>query len=1258
MKPFKVVFTGGGTGGHVYPNIAIYESIREKYPDARFLYIGTRRGAEFRIIPKLPQPMDFIAISSRGLPQKIRSPQTLISGISILAGAIKSFFVLRRFRPDLVVGSGGYVAAPVLLAASLLKLKVFIHEQNAVPGRLNRISARFASRVGVSFASSARFFPSDKVTFTGYPLRRAIVNPEPVDVRKKYGIPEENRVLFVFGGSGGARTINQAVAEMIPMLMALDSVTVILSTGRGYSREYKAYDDTIRRIQRQGFPIEIPGRLVVREYFDNIDEIYSIADLAVCRAGAGTVKEITTVGIPSVIIPKADLPGDHQILNAIEVEKSGGARVVYEMIRPANGRRELHVSESELFGVVRELLFDDEALGRMRDCLEAGDPRQSNAKILEEVEALILGSPEELEREIRIYYLQEPEGEISHELVFDSTTLGNSLWSDIHVDCPGPDRICEIRQLGNGERLVLRSRRGEVQVNGETVEEWVEIRESDVIRMGDRELHLKSYRETVSSMRSVKTTASKMVGSSLGIVISRVSGFVREMVSAAVFGAGRAMDVFAVGLTVSNFMRRIVAENALDNAFLPIFLRLFHRSPRKKTWEESSSLINFTLVAALVLTVSGILATPILIRWLYPGFTAKGLVPLTVNMTRIMFPYLFLVTVAAVLAAWLKAFNRFGLAESSAALFSVGTITGIVMGHAWLGVYSLAVGVLLGGLLQIAFLLPFTVKILRSPMLGFFYRPRIKMSGAVNRKYYRQLGPISLDVFLSNTSEIVNQSLASGLASGSISYLYFARRIFSLPFAVISQAINSVILREFSAKIALFDKDRARKLFVDGIRINLFLLTPISILFVYLADPIVSLLLQRSSFDAGDVAGTAYALQFYALGLVGWGIHSLTVRVFSARLDIKTSMKLNLFMLLTQIGLCLWLVRTSLGYAGLALSASISYMGFSVIRIVVLRRKLHGEDIVISSRPILVTLAKTAAAALMMIIILAESRQIFRRIAFQSHILENTVTLLSLTFVGLSVYLLVSLLLKNTEIFFFRSHWLRPASQLPISMLSPFRFLEKVQADPQSYRRDFHYKINLYCSSGRWEVRNVGIKLIGIFQDTSKTSFLIDLLRNRREKGFIRRNALTALTRMRSWDPEWELLFLDLLQDGYFEVRVAALKHLAVTLSPEDYDGFAESVRERMHRGCIEEVLEALRLVAEKGTREDLDEMDGFYLHQNSLVREELLGVFIHFYRRDLMTAEEVQQRIQRVLITSNNMQPEFRLKAQIRKIFKEIDSQ
>ncbi len=343
MKKYRFLFTGGGTGGHVYPNIAIYEALIEKYPDAEFLYVGTRKGSEASIIPALSQPMEFVHVPARGLPQRLKSPGTVMALGAIFLGAVKSLFILRRFKPDIIIGTGGYAAAPVLLAAALLKKRVFIHEQNAVPGRLNLFIARFATKIGIAFPSTASFFPLAKVVETGYPLRKDIRSRQSENSRDKLDIPPNSRILFICSGSMGARTINRAVVEALPRLLSIPNLFVIMSTGKAYNAGYKAYDDTVSNLERQGYPPQIEGRLLLREYFDHIAEIYEISDLVVSRSGAGAIQEITAKGLPAILVPKIDLPGDHQILNAREIEKIGGARVLYEEFGGGKHRNEIYL---------------------------------------------------------------------------------------------------------------------------------------------------------------------------------------------------------------------------------------------------------------------------------------------------------------------------------------------------------------------------------------------------------------------------------------------------------------------------------------------------------------------------------------------------------------------------------------------------------------------------------------------------------------------------------------------------------------------------------------------------------------------------------------------------------------------------------------------------------------------------------------------------------------------------------------------------
>ena len=237
------------------------------------------------------------------------------------------------------------------------------------------------------------------------------------------------------------------------------------------------------------------------------------------------------------------------------------------------------------------------------------------------------------------------------------------------------------------------------------------------------------------------------------------------------------MDIFSVGLTLSNLIRRIVAENAMDNIFLPIFSRMLHRSTKKTVWTAASSIINVTLLIAVVFTAVGIVFTPELIKSLFPGLIEKGLLTETVNMTRLMFPYLILVTISAIMSSYLKAFNRFGTAESSMVFYSVGIVSSIILLNSSIGIYSLAVGVLFGGILQIIFLFPFTAGILRKKSLEFTYQPIFNFSSPINKRYYSQLWPISIDVLLSKLSEVVDQFIASGLSTGTLSYIYYSKTI-------------------------------------------------------------------------------------------------------------------------------------------------------------------------------------------------------------------------------------------------------------------------------------------------------------------------------------------------------------------------------------------------------------------------------------------------------------------------------------------------
>ncbi len=360
----KFVLTGGGTGGHVYPALAIAESLKTRYDTAEFLYIGVRGRAEEKIVPELGYQISFVASAgvTGGLSGK------LSAGLRIGIGCLQAMAILTRFKPDAIIGTGGYASVPAVLAASMLrklglsKVKIFIHEQNYAPGRWNRMISRQADRVWTSFIDSAKFLPGADVEFTGYPVRSQISRTEKAEARRKLGLDQQARVLMVFGGSQGARTINRALVASLPTLLKDEKLVVLHGTGANRSRDYNAAEDTTRLINELGLDSRLLERYLPCEYFTDIQTYYAAADLLVCRGGAGTLNELLTCGLPSIIIPKSSLAGEHQAVNALALAKSGAADIIFELPVAGRGGATAIVDPGILTRTVIEMLADRDRL--------------------------------------------------------------------------------------------------------------------------------------------------------------------------------------------------------------------------------------------------------------------------------------------------------------------------------------------------------------------------------------------------------------------------------------------------------------------------------------------------------------------------------------------------------------------------------------------------------------------------------------------------------------------------------------------------------------------------------------------------------------------------------------------------------------------------------------------------------------------------------------------------------------------------------
>ena len=334
----RILLSGGGTGGHVNPALAIAEGIRKREPQARFLYIGVRNKAESVIVGKAGYPLRFV--SSEGYPGIHPSLRTLRFLVKLGIGVVQASIMLVAFSPRWIVATGGYVSAPVIAAAIFLKkvgiahVKIFLHEQNSIPGQLNALMGRWVDGVLLTFPQTLSFFPNG--TVVGYPIRHSIVPVavEEAKARLPFRIPEGRDVVFAFGGSQGARTINRALVDALRFLLPhRDRLFIIHGTGLTNSSEYDAASDTEQRLEKTLSPEErnlLDQFYYRQDYFHNIADIYSASTLIVCRSGAGSLNEICRIGKPVLLIPKANLPGDHQVMNARAMKSAGAAEVLFE----------------------------------------------------------------------------------------------------------------------------------------------------------------------------------------------------------------------------------------------------------------------------------------------------------------------------------------------------------------------------------------------------------------------------------------------------------------------------------------------------------------------------------------------------------------------------------------------------------------------------------------------------------------------------------------------------------------------------------------------------------------------------------------------------------------------------------------------------------------------------------------------------------------------------------------------------------------
>ncbi|KUG03563.1 udp-n-acetylglucosamine--n-acetylmuramyl- (pentapeptide) pyrophosphoryl-undecaprenol n-acetylglucosamine transferase [hydrocarbon metagenome] len=317
----KVVISGGGTGGHIYPALAVARGIKERLPDTNILYVGTREGLESKIVPAAG--FDFVSIDISGL-----NRSSILKASASLAKFPKSIFqswsIVKQFQPDMVLGTGGYVSFPVVSAGTLFPgCRTFIHEQNALPGIANRNLARKVDCTMINFPEAARHLKSKSIKVTGLPVRQEIITVDRGQAINKLGLDKNIFTLLAFGGSRGAASINQAMLQFLQEYRSAD-MQVIWITGD------TEYEDIVKQMEEAP---SIPGKIIIEPFMHNIEDAMAAADLALCRAGASTLSELAILGLPAILVPYPYAAENHQEKNARAlIEKKAAEMVIDEFL--------------------------------------------------------------------------------------------------------------------------------------------------------------------------------------------------------------------------------------------------------------------------------------------------------------------------------------------------------------------------------------------------------------------------------------------------------------------------------------------------------------------------------------------------------------------------------------------------------------------------------------------------------------------------------------------------------------------------------------------------------------------------------------------------------------------------------------------------------------------------------------------------------------------------------------------------------------
>ncbi len=334
----RVIISGGGSGGHIYPALAIAEALKKIKADIEILFVGAQGRMEMEKIPAAGFNIEGLWIS--GLQRRL-TIKNLSFPFKVASSVMKSYGILKRFDPDVAVGVGGYASGPLLYAASRKNIPTLIQEQNSYPGITNKLLAKRVDKICVAYERMERYFPKEKITTTGNPVRgnMKISDSNSEEAYRHFGLDKEKKTILSVGGSQGARSLNEAIADSHELLATqVDKVNIIWQVGKLYFDEFKNSKSGI-----------LPN-VKILPFIDRMDLAYNIADVVMCRAGAMTITELSHLSQPAILIPSPHVAEDHQTKNAVALVEKGAAilmkddqatRAVEESIKLAFDERRL-----------------------------------------------------------------------------------------------------------------------------------------------------------------------------------------------------------------------------------------------------------------------------------------------------------------------------------------------------------------------------------------------------------------------------------------------------------------------------------------------------------------------------------------------------------------------------------------------------------------------------------------------------------------------------------------------------------------------------------------------------------------------------------------------------------------------------------------------------------------------------------------------------------------------------------------------------